>query len=289
MFRVHKLDSFDAPELTPYKTMRQQRDHHDQRIFIAEGEKVVRRLLQSEFPVVSALMPEKWVPQLAPLLEARTEDVPVYLAEKDVLEQLTGFSMYQGVLAVGRISTLPTLNSVLALSPRPHLFVAVDELNNSENLGVLVRNCAAFGVHALVVGETCSSPFLRRSVRASMGTIFKLPVVEPKCLADTIRDLRQHGVRCLAAHPHAQRRTLYDADFRGDCCLVFGSEGLGITPGVLDACDEAVAIRMHAGVDSLNVGSASAVFLAEANRQRWSKPAERKQKTQPADHADGRG
>ena len=196
--------------------------------------------------------------------------------------------MYQGVLAVGRIPTLPTLTSVLALSPKPHLFAAVDELNNSENLGVLVRNCAAFGVHALIVGETCSSPFLRRSVRASMGTIFKLPVVEPKCLADTIRDLRQHGVRCLAAHPHAQQRTLYEADFRGDCCLVFGSEGLGITPTVLEACEEHLAIPMCAGVDSLNVGSASAVFLAEANRQRWNKPAERKQKTQPADHADRR-
>lgn len=268
MFRVYKLAGFDAPELTPYKTMRQQRDHHNQRIFIAEGEKVVRRLLQSAFPVVSALMPEKWLPTLAPLLEARSEDIPVYLAEKEVLERLTGFSMYQGVLAVARIPVTPTLNSVLALSPRPNLFVALDELNNSENMGVLVRNCAAFGVHALLVGETCTSPFLRRSVRASMGTIFKLPVVEPQCLAEALRELRARGVRCVAAHPHADRRTLYEADLRGDSCLVFGSEGHGVTPRVLEACDEQVAIPMHAGVDSLNVGSAAAVFLAEANRQR---------------------
>jgi tRNA G18 (ribose-2'-O)-methylase SpoU len=269
MFRVYRLDSFDAPELTPYKTMRQQRDHHDQRIFIAEGEKVVRRLLQSDFPVVSALMPEKWLPLLAPLLEARPEDIPVYLAEREVLERLTGFSMYQGVLAVGKIPLTPTLNSVLALSVRPYLFVAMDALNNSENMGVLVRNCAAFGVQALLVGETCTSPFLRRSVRASMGTIFKLPVVEPKCLADALRELRVQGVRCVAAHPHGDKRTLYEADFTGNCCIVFGSEGLGITRRVLEACDEPVAIPMHAGVDSLNVGSAAAVFLAEANRQRW--------------------
>lgn len=269
MFRVCKLTSFEAPELAPYKTMRQQRDHHDRRIFIAEGEKVVRRLLQSDFPVVSALMPEKWLAGLAPLLAARSEDIPVYLAEKDVLEQLTGFSMYQGVLAVAQIPPTPTLNSVLALSPRPYLFVALDELNNSENMGVLVRNCAAFGVHALLVGETCTSPFLRRSVRASMGTIFKLPVVEPTCLAEALRELRAHGVRCVAAHPHAVHRAVYEADFQGDCCIVFGSEGHGITPRVLAACDEHVAIPMHSGVDSLNVGSAAAVFLAEVNRQRW--------------------
>lgn len=271
MIRVRKLESFDAPELAPYKSLRQQRDHFDQRIFVAEGEKVVRRFLESDFAVVSALMPEKWFFALRPLLEARPEpDLPVYLAEKEVLEQLVGFSMYQGVLAVGKVPRTPTLATVLTLSPKPHLLVAADELNNSENMGVLVRNCAAFGVQALIVGETCTSPFLRRSVRASMGTIFKLPVVEAASLAEALRELRARGVRCLAAHPHGRQRTLYEADFTPDTCLVFGSEGLGIRPQVLAACDEAVAIPMHAGVDSLNVGCASAAFLAEASRQRWA-------------------
>lgn len=282
MIRVRKLESFDAPELAPYKSLRQQRDHLDQRIFVAEGEKVVRRFLESDFTVVSAVMPEQWFFALRPLLEARPEpDLPVYLAEKQVLEQLVGFSMYQGVLAVGKVPRTPTLATVLTLSPKPALFVAADELNNSENMGVLVRNCAAFGAHALIVGETCTSPFLRRSVRASMGTIFKLPVVEAARLVETLADLQAHGVRCIAAHPHGQERTLYEADFTSDICLVFGSEGLGLRPQVLAACDEAVAIPMHAGVDSLNVGCASAAFLAEASRQRWTDRARAAGSTQP--------
>src|SRR5205814_194278 len=113
-----------------------------------------------------------------PLLKARPEEIHVYVAEKEVLEKLTGFSMYQGLLAMGRIPAPATVEGVLQSSPRPWLFAAVDGLTNAENLGALVRNSAAFGVQALLVGETSSSPFLRRAVRSSMGTIFQLPVVE---------------------------------------------------------------------------------------------------------------
>jgi tRNA G18 (ribose-2'-O)-methylase SpoU len=101
-----------------------------------------------------------------------------------------------------------------------------------------------------------------------MGTIFQMPIVESASLTQALRDLRQRGVRCIAAHPHSSGRTLAQANLAGDCCIVFGSEGYGISPAVLAACDEATAIPMRETVDSLNVGSAAAVFLYEANRQR---------------------
>jgi len=267
MFQIHQIDSLDLPELEPYRTMRQQFEHRRRQIFVAEGEKVVRRLLESPFTVVSLLLPEKWLTVLEPVLKSRPETIEVYVAKKEVLETLTGFSMYQGLLAIGRIPVLPTLESVLKSSPRPFLFLAVDALTSAENLGALVRNSAAFGVHALLVGETSSSPFLRRAVRSSMGAIFQLPIVELSNLAQTLLELRRDNIRCLAAHPHTNR-TLSQADFTGDCCLVLGSEGYGISPAVLAACDEALAIPMSSGVDSLNVGSAGAVFLYETKRQR---------------------
>jgi tRNA G18 (ribose-2'-O)-methylase SpoU len=278
MFQRHRIDSLDLPDLAPYRTMRRPIAHRDQGIFVAEGEKVVRRLLESPFPVQSVLLPEKWVADFTPLLEARPENLPVYVVDKkDVLEQLIGFSMFQGVMAVGRIPAPTALEDMLAnpksesRSRKPasaRLFVAVDALTNAENLGVLVRNCVAFRVEAFIVGETCCSPYLRRSVRNSMGTIFQLPVVEPAGLVAALQTLQQHGVRCVAAHPHASGKTLSQAALTGDTCIVFGSEGYGISAPVLAACDDAVAIPMPPTVDSLNVGSAAAVFLYEVNRQR---------------------
>jgi len=131
-----------------------------------------------------------------------------------------------------------------------------------------MRNGVAFGISALIAGETCSSLFLRRTVRNSMGAIFKLPALESTNLVQTLRELRARGVRCLAAHPHTDKKVLSQADFTGDCCIVFGSEGHGLSPEVLAACDEAVAVPMANEVDSLNVSAAAAVFLYEANRQR---------------------
>ena len=87
-------------------------------------------------------------------------------------------------------------------------------------------------------------------------------------LADTLRRLRSDGVRCIAAHPQPDGKTLAQADFTGDVCIVLGSEGHGLSTSVLDSCDEAVTIPMANGVDSLNVGAAAAVFLFEASRQR---------------------
>jgi len=268
MFHVQNISSFDAPELRPYATLRRPVEHEQQGIFVAESEKVVRRLLESKLTVRSAVLSEKWLEVFRPLLEARPEDVAVYLAEKKLLESLVGFSMFQGILAVGNVPPPESLDAVLARLSSPKLLVAVDELANAENLGALVRNCVAFGAQALVVGETSSSPYLRRAVRNSMGAIFQLPVVETPNLAKTLLDLRSRGVRCIAAHPHSVRTILSHADFRGDSCIVFGSEGHGISTAVLDNCVEAVAIPMPAAVDSLNVGAAAAVFLYEAARQR---------------------
>jgi tRNA G18 (ribose-2'-O)-methylase SpoU len=268
MFTVEHINSLDLPELQPYRTMRRQMAHREEGIFVAEGEKVVRRLLESKFGVVSALMPERWRTELEPMLKERPEMVRVFIAEKELLETLTGFSMYQGLLAVGQIPTQIPLEQILTNSPRPHLLVAVDALSNAENLGALVRNCAAFETQALIVGETSSSPFLRRAVRSSMGTVFQLPIVETPDLVRCLSALRERGVRCIAAHPHTDNRTLSDANFARDCCIIFGSEGHGISRNVLELCDDAVAVPMPPTVDSLNVASAAAVFLYEAKRQR---------------------
>jgi tRNA G18 (ribose-2'-O)-methylase SpoU len=268
MLSVQSVTTLDLPELAPYRTMRRQLEHREQGIFVAEGEKVVRRLLESDFTVVSLLLPEKWLREYAPLLEAHPEKIRAYVAEKKLLEQLTGFSMYQGVLAVGKVPPTPSLEAILQAAPRPRLLAAVDGLSNAENLGTLVRNCGAFGAEALLVSRTSSSPFLRRAVRSSMGVIFRLSVIEGLDLAAAIRELRADKIRCIAAHPHTNRRALSQADFSSDCCLVFGSEGYGLSPEVLASCDDAVAVPMSGEVDSLNVGSAAAVFFYETARQR---------------------
>jgi len=268
MFTLEAIGDFEDPRLAPFRNMRAQSDHLGRGLFIAEGEKIVRRLLESPHQTVSVLLPEEWRQEYERLLATREESIPLFVAPKSVLNQLTGFKLFQGVLSLGRIPAPAPLDQLAAQLPSPKLFAAVDDISSAVNVGLVVRNAAALGVQALVVGETSAHPYLRRAVRSAMGTIFKLPYHVSRDLTETLRFLRGAGVRCLAAHPHAEQRFLPDADLRGDCCIVLGSEGEGIRPEVLRACDEAIAIPMQAGVDSLNVGNASAVFFYEARRQR---------------------
>jgi tRNA G18 (ribose-2'-O)-methylase SpoU len=269
--QLRAIESFDLPELAPYRTMRRQQEQREQGIFVAEGEKVVRRLLESGLGIVSLLLPPKWLEAYSDLIAKRPEPaLEVFVAEKEVLEELTGFSMYQGVLGVGRVPRSLSLDELLSQAPPPRLLMAVDGLSSADNLGGLVRNCVAFGASGIIVGETCCSAYMRRAVRGSMGTIFKLPVIESANLAADLHLAGTRGLRVIAAHPHAEKRILTATDFTADCVIVAGSEGLGISPRVLASCDEAVAIPMQNGVDSLNVGTAGALFLYEAWRQRNS-------------------
>jgi tRNA G18 (ribose-2'-O)-methylase SpoU len=269
MLRIEKISSLDRPELEPYRTLKRSGEHAALGIFVVEGDKVLDRMLESDFTVVSVLLIEERLAEYEPRLRARPEtDIAIFVCEKSLLAGMVGFEIYQGVLAIGKIPPPLSLEKILTTSARPRFFVAMDELANAENVGALMRNCLAFGVSALIAGETCSSLFLRRTVRNSMGALFKLPVMESTNLVQTLGELRAQGIRCLAAHPSPDVKILSQADFTGDCCVVLGNEGHGISRKVLAACDETVAIPMANDVDSLNVSAAAAVFFYEVNRQR---------------------
>lgn len=265
---IQSVQSLDAPELTLYRTLKRTEEHERAGVLVAANNKVIKRLLASQFTVVSALLTPEWFAQLEPQLRARPESIQVFTADAALLETITGYKLHKGAMAVAKIPPQPDFTALLEKSPRPLLLAAVEGIASAENLGAVVRSCAAFGAHFLIVGESCGSPFQRRAVSGSMGTIFEQPVVRVDNLVETLTALHSRGVRCLAAHPRPGATKLAAADLRNDCCLVFGAEGPGLTPKILAACDEIVEIPMPSHMNSLNVAVATAVFLYEATRQR---------------------
>lgn len=265
---IETIKSLEAPELEVYRTLRRPDEHERAGVLVATNVKVLQRLLASRFRIVSVLLTPTWLERLEPRLRARSEYFPVYIGEQALLETITGYQLHQGALAVAKIPPQPGFESLLEAATRPLLLAAVEGIANAENLGSLVRSCAAFGVSFLIVGETCGSPFQRRAISGSMGAIFEQSVVQVNNLVATLMNLRTQGIRCLAAHPHPGSNRLSSEDLRGDCCLVFGAEGPGLSAEALAACDGTVAIPMPSHMNSLNVASAAAVFLYEASRQR---------------------
>lgn len=264
MSRVVPVTSFDLPALQPYRTLRRQQEHKVQGIFVAEGEKVVRRLLASELTVVSILVTPTWHQEL--FSDGTTPPCDVYVAEESLLNTIVGFRLHQGIMAVGSLPEEKSLSEVLSSLHSPLLIVALDGLANAENVGVIVRNCGGFGVQAILVGGTSASPYLRRAVRNSMGAVFRIPVVHVLDLASTLLTMKNR-LRIIATSPH-ESTTIHLAHFTDDICIVLGNEDTGIAPEILQLSDERVAIPMLNETDSLNVASASAVCLYEVQRQR---------------------
>ena len=265
---IQPVQSLDHPDLVLYRTLKRTEEHEQAGVLVAANNKVIKRLLASRFTVMSALLTPEWLAELEPQLKARPESIQIFTADAALLETITGYKMHKGALAVAKIPPLPDLDTLLAQSPRPLLLAAVEGIASAENLGAVVRSCAAFGAHFLIIGETCGSPFQRRAVSGSMGTIFEHPVVRVANLVEALATLRARDVRCLAAHPRPGATKLSAADLRGDCCLVFGAEGPGLSSAVLAACNDLVEIPMPSHMNSLNVAVATAVFLYEATRQR---------------------
>lgn len=269
---VQLVTSLEDAGLQPYRTLRRPLEHFQQGIFVAEGEKVVRRLLDSGLEIVSMLMTPEWYTALSQTSNFKpvtsNHSTIIYLAEKQLLESIVGYNLHQGIMAIGKVPRERTIDEILLSLTKPYLLVALDGLVNAENVGVVVRNCAAFGVDAILVGETSSSPYLRRAVRNSMGAVFQIPVLHVASLVETLQTLqKQYHTRVIGTTPNV-KRTLHETNLSENVCVVFGNEGEGISQNVLDACSEFAAIPMQNDTDSLNVASASAVVLYEAAEQR---------------------
>lgn len=232
-------------------------------IFIAESEKVVRLALEMGCEPVAYLMERRMLANRGREIIENAGSVPVFTANDEVLEGLTGYRLYRGVLAAMRRPKLPTVDEVLKGARR----VAVLEgIVDSTNIGAIFRSAAALNVDAVLVTANCGDPLYRRAVRVSMGTVFQVPWTR---IGETNEDWPERGLKKLGSLGFKSAAMALGGDSvsiddeglnkEEKLCIVFGTEGDGLAKETIARCDYTVRIPMAHGVDSLNVASAAAV------------------------------
>ncbi|RDG38530.1 TrmH family RNA methyltransferase [Streptomyces corynorhini] len=236
-------------------------------LFIAEGEKVIRRAEQAGYAMRSMLLSAKWVGPLRDVIDAAS--APVYVVDPELAERVTGYHVHRGALASMARKPLPPVDEVLRTAwrggageePAVRRVALFEDIVDHANLGAAFRNAAALGVDAVLLSPRCADPFYRRSVKVSMGAVFQVPWTRLESWPGEVATLRAAGFTVAALCLSDRAITLDELAARDDerLALVFGTEGAGLTPGILDAADAHVRIPMDAGVDSLNVAAASAV------------------------------
>lgn len=225
-------------------------------LFLAEGEKVILRALRAGYRPRAVLTARKWLDALQG--ELADHDCPVYVADDEVLQAITGYRVHRGALASLERRPLPTLDEVLEGARR---VLVLEDLVDHTNVGAVFRNAAALGVDAVLVSPECADPFYRRSVKVSMGAVLAVPWTKAEPWPDAVDGLRARGFRTLAMSPDPAGVSLREADLTSPVAVLLGTEGEGLTAAALARCDASVRIPMSAGVDSLNVAAASAVVL----------------------------
>jgi tRNA G18 (ribose-2'-O)-methylase SpoU len=250
------------PRLADYLSLRdvQLRRHleSDRGLFVAEGEKVVRRAVTAGYRVRSFMMTARWLPGLAAELEA-AGDVPCYVVSDDVAEAATGFHVHRGALASLERRALPDVADVLRGASR---VVVLEDVVDHTNVGAVFRSAAALGFDAVLVSPRCADPLYRRSVKVAMGAVFSVPWTRLDEWHDAVPRLSSLGFTTVALTPDPEAVGLRDyvsGALPDRLCLLLGSEGPGLSSRWLSAADVRVRIDMARDVDSLNLAAAAAV------------------------------
>jgi len=259
MAELIEITSPDDPRLADYRDLRdvelRKSMEASEGLFLAEGEKVVRRASAGGCTARSFLLAPRWVDGLQDVLDA--SPAPCYVLSEELIEQVTGFHVHRGALASMERQPLRPLEEVIAGA---RSVLVLEDLMDHANVGSIFRNGAALGFDAVLLAPRCADPLYRRAIKVSMGTVFAMPWTRITDWYDALPQLSEAGFTTVALTLAEDSVPIEEAVAGlGKVALVLGSEGHGLSPRWERAADVRAIIPMAAGVDSLNVAAATAV------------------------------
>ena len=243
--RVERVTDPSDPRLAGFDVRRDRALRRTGR-FLCEGPLVVAALLDGPHDVEAVLAAERKAGDFADL------DAPTFVAADDVIRRAVGFDFHRGVIALGRRVPTPLPDDAGGTT------LALDGVEDAENVGSLLRLAAGFGCRGVLLGPGTHDPLYRRVVRVSMGHALRLPLQEVDDLAAAVVAFSGRSIAATLAADAVPLRTL---EPNASTLLVVGSEHRGVSPAVAAVCDVRTTIPMSAGTDSLNVAVAAGIVL----------------------------
>jgi len=259
------IDDANDMRLDAYHNIKEKDLIGRQSRFIAEGKVVLRVLLNSSlFEAESLLISENKMVGLSDLLQQCPASVPVYCVRSEIMDQIAGFNVHRGILAVGKRKAAPDAVGLLANLPDDALIVLLCGISNHDNIGSIFRNAAAFEAAGILLDTTCCDPLYRKAIRVSVGGTLQVPYSLDGSIDELVTLTAQAGFNLVALSPQSQQ-SLYELPTRGRTALLLGTEGEGLPQHLLQSLQTA-RIPMSKQFDSLNVATASGIALSYLSR-----------------------
>lgn len=227
----------------------------DKGIFIAESPKVISVALHAGYSPVALMCERKHIAGDASDIISACGEIPIYTGERNLLSQLTGYTLTRGVLCAMKRRPLPTVEDVCKNAGR---IAVIDGVTDTTNIGAIFRSAAALGIDGILLTRTSCDPLNRRAIRVSMGSVFLIPW---GWLDEPVHSLNNLGFKTVALALTDKSVSIEDPKLNAEpkLAMVLGTEGDGLSYEVISNADYTARIPMSHGVDSLNVAAASAV------------------------------
>lgn len=262
---IHEITSLSDERIQLFASMTEaqlrNRLNRDLGIFIAESPKVIRVALRAGYEPLSLLCESKHIDGDAADIIKRCSDVPVYTGSRELLAELTGYTLTRGVLCAMRRKPSPVLADILKDARR---VCVIDAVCDTTNIGAIFRSAAALGIDAVLLTRSSCDPLNRRAIRVSMGTIFLVPWT----WLDDYNQLHDLGFKTAAMALTDKSISLNDPILKQQerLAIIMGTEGDGLPQKTIEDADYTVRIPMYHQVDSLNVAAAAAVAFWELRK-----------------------
>ena len=259
---IYEISSIQDPRVAAFATMTEtqlrNRLNAEQGLFIAESPKVIRVALQAGYEPMALLCEQRHIEgDAADIIKAHPE-MPVYTGSRDLLSQLTGYTLTRGVLCAMRRKPEPRLEDILKDARRVCI---IDSVCDTTNIGAIFRSAAALGIDSVLLTRSSCDPLNRRSIRVSMGTVFLVPWT----WLNNYQQLHDLGFKTAAMALTDKSISLSDPILKQQhrLAIIMGTEGEGLPLKTIEDADYTVRIPMYHQVDSLNVAAAAAVAFWE--------------------------
>jgi len=256
---VFPVESLDDERIEIYRNLRSTNRTRDLGMMVAESDRVVRRMIESDCEMVSLLISDRklarnddWIPP----------DLPVYVLPEELATRLVGFDFHAGLLGCALRPPSPLLEELVDTLQPLQTFLACPSVSDPQNLGVIIRLATALGIDGLLVDTGTADPFSRRTLRVSTGSALRLPIRLCQDLPGDIVQLRERWGFATAGAVLDQRAIPLHQVTRPDrLVLMLGNETSGLDDSLVELCDQLWTIPMTDRVDSINVAAAAGIFL----------------------------
>ncbi len=253
------LNSLDDRRLEPFRHLKDTNATRGAGLLVAEGEKLVTRLLASDYTLVSILLGQSYVAQFADRVPTH---VSVLVVPDESIESLVGFNFHRGVLACARRKPDVQLDELCAPGDGQLTLSICPDVQDPENLGAILRTSRALGIDGVLLGQRAGDPLSRRVLRVSMGAALQLPIRQSEQILDDLARLHgEFAVELWAAVLEPDAEPLPSVARPRRLGVLFGSEGHGLPQECIAACQRRITIPMQPGADSLNVAVAAGIVL----------------------------